>query len=180
MIAAEDNPVSHEKLTPPKCNMGTGYRVWSDYCSALFNYTAKMRPLDKDLSDKVFPRKLVIKVGKMGKPLSNCTVNFYGTRAGGKYNKRDVYPKAYRTYTTSKRGIIEITDLYKLYHPDMTDANIPPKEPQDLFPYSYWFSFLVEIIDEVEQKKYVWLPDVELQREHLETGNDTYTVNVTF
>lgn len=52
MIAAEDNPVSHEKLTPPKCNMGTGYRVWSDYCSALFNYTAKMRPLDKDLSDK--------------------------------------------------------------------------------------------------------------------------------
>ena len=30
------------------------------------------------------------------------------------------------------------------------------------------------------QKKYVWLPDVELQREHLETGNDTYTVNVTF
>ena len=180
MIAAEDNPVSHEKLTPPKCNMGTGYRVWSDYCSALFNYTAKMRPLDKDLSDKVFPRKLVIKVGKMGKPLSNCTVNFYGTRAGGKYNKRDVYPKAYRTYTTSKRGIIEITDLYKLYHPDMTDANIPPKEPQDLFPYSYWFSFLVEIIDEVGQKKYVWLPDVELQREHLETGNDTYTVNVTF
>ena len=156
MIAAEDNPVSHEKLTPPKCNMGTGYRVWSDYCSALFNYTAKMRPLD------------------------NCTVNFYGTRAGGKYNKRDVYPKAYRTYTTSKRGIIEITDLYKLYHPDMTDANIPPKEPQDLFPYSYWFSFLVEIIDEVGQKKYVWLPDVELQREHLETGNDTYTVNVTF
>ena len=114
MIAAEDNPVSHEKLTPPKCN------------------------------------------------------------------KRDVYPKAYRTYTTSKRGIIEITDLYKLYHPDMTDANIPPKEPQDLFPYSYWFSFLVEIIDEVGQKKYVWLPDVELQREHLETGNDTYTVNVTF
>ena len=180
MIAAEDNPVSHEKLTPPKCNMGTGYRVWSDYCSALFNYTAKMRPLDKDLSDKVFPRKLVIKVGKMGKPLSNCTVNFYGTRAGGKYNKRDVYPKAYRTYTTSKRGIIEITDLYKLYHPDMTDANIPPKEPQDLFPYSYWFSFLVEIIDEVGQKKYVWLPDVDLQREHLETGNDTYTVNVTF
>ncbi len=116
----------------------------------------------------------------MGKPLSNCTVNFYGTRAGGKYNKRDVYPKAYRTYTTSKRGIIEITDLYKLYHPDMTDANIPSKEPQDLFPYSYWFSFLVEIIDEVGQKKYVWLPDVELQREHLETGNDTYTVNVTF
>ena len=62
----------------------------------------------------------------------------------------------------------------------MTDANIPPKEPQDLFPYSYWFSFLVEIIDEVGQKKYVWLPDVELQREQLETGNDTYTVNVTF
>ena len=154
MIAAEDNPVSHEKLTPPKCNMGTGYRVWSDYCSALFNYTAKMKPLDKDLPDQVFPRKLVIKVEKNGKAKSNYTVNFYGTRAGGKYNKRDVYPKVYRTYQTDKKGKVELTNLYKLYHPDMTDPNIPPKEPQDLFPYSYWFSFLVEVIDDAGQKKY--------------------------
>ena len=180
MIAAEDNPVSHEKLTPPKCNMGTGYRVWSDYCSALFNYTAKMKPLDKDLSDQVFPRKLVIKVEKNGKAKSNYTVNFYGTRAGGKYNKRDVYPKVYRTYQTDKKGKVELTNLYKLYHPDMTDPNIPPKEPQDLFPYSYWFSFLVEVIDDAAQKKYVWLPDVELQRQHLETGKDVCEIKVEF
>ena len=180
MIAAEDNPVSHEKLTPPKCNMGTGYRVWSDYCSALFNYTAKMKPLDKDLSDQVFPRKLVIKVEKNGKAKSNYTVNFYGTRAGGKYNKRDVYPKVYRTYQTDKKGKVELTNLYKLYHPDMTDPNIPPKEPQDLFPYSYWFSFLVEVIDDAGQKKYVWLPDVELQRQHLETGKDVCEIKVEF
>ena len=180
MIAAEDNPVSYEKLTPPKCNMGTGYRVWSDYCSALFNYTAKMKPLDKDLPDQVFPRKLVIKVEKNGKAKSNYTVNFYGTRAGGKYNKRDVYPKVYRTYQTDKKGKVELTNLYKLYHPDMTDPNIPPKEPQDLFPYSYWFSFLVEVIDDAGQKKYVWLPDVELQRQHLETGKDVCEVKVEF
>ena len=180
MIAAEDNPVSHEKLTPSKCNMGTGYRVWSDYCSALFNYTAKMKPLDKDLPDQVFPRKLVIKVEKNGKAKSNYTVNFYGTRAGGKYNKRDVYPKVYRTYQTDKKGKVELTNLYKLYHPDMTDPNIPPKEPQDLFPYSYWFSFLVEVIDDAGQKKYVWLPDVELQRQHLETGKDVCEIKVEF
>ena len=35
----------------------------------------------------------------------------------------------------------------------MTDPNIPPKEPQDLFPYSYWFSFLVEVIDDAGQKE---------------------------
>ena len=169
-----------QKLTPPKCNMGTGYRVWSDYCSALFNYTAKMKPLDKDLSDQVFPRKLVIKVEKNGKAKSNYTVNFYGTRAGGKYNKRDVYPKVYRTYQTDKKGKVELTNLYKLYHPDMTDPNIPPKEPQDLFPYSYWFSFLVEVIDDAGQKKYVWLPDVELQRQHLETGKDVCEIKVEF
>lgn len=179
IIAAEDNPVSHEKLTPPKCNMGTGYRVWSDYCSALFNYTAEMKQLDKDLADQVFPRKLVIKAEKGGKSRSNITVNLYGTRAGGRHNRRDVYPKAYRTYKTDKKGKVEITDLYKLYHPDSTDPNIPPTEPQDLFPYSYWFSFLVEVIDG-DQKKYVWLPDIELQREHLETGNDVYEVKVLF
>ena len=180
MIPAENNPVSHVAYDYPKCNMGTGYRVWSDYCSALFNYTAKMKPLDKDLPDQVFPRKLVIKVEKNGKAKSNYTVNFYGTRAGGKYNKRDVYPKVYRTYQTDKKGKVELANLYKLYHPDMTDPNIPPKEPQDLFPYSYWFSFLVEVIDDAGQKKYVWLPDVELQRQHLETGKDVCEVKVEF
>lgn len=177
MIAAEDNPVSHEKLFPGKCNMGTGYRVWSDYCSALFNYTAHMKQLDKDLANEVFPRLLIIKAIKDGKPVRNATVNLYGTRAGGKYNKRDVYPKPYRTFHTDRKGKVELTDLYKLYHPDSDDPNIPPKTPKDLFPYSYWFSFLIEVTDG-GTRKYVWLPDIELQRQHLETGEDIYEVSV--
>ena len=44
----------------------------------------------------------------------------------------------------------------------------------------YWFSFLVEVIDDAGQKKYVWLPDVELQRQHLETGKDVCEVKVEF
>lgn len=179
IIAAEDNPVNHEKLYPEKCNMGTGYRVWSDYCSALFNYTAGMKQLDKDLKEKIYPRKLVIKAEKKGKPCSNLAVNFYGTRAGGKFNHRDVYPKAYRTYTTNKTGKVEVADLYKFYHPDLTDPNVPSKEPQDLFPYSCWFSFLVEVADGSE-KKYVWLPATEVQRAYLETGNETYEIKVAF
>lgn len=178
IIAAEDNPVSHEKLYPAKCNMGTGYRVWSDYCSALFNYTANMKQLDNNLKEKVYPHKLVIKAEKKGKPCSNMMVNFYGTRAGGKYNRRDVYPKVYRTYQTNKAGKVEVMDLYKFYHPDLSDPNVPPKKPQDLFPYSCWFSFLVEVTDG-SMKKYVWLPGYEVQRAYLETGNDVYEIKVT-
>ena len=93
MIAAEDNPVSHEKLTPPKCNMGTGLSCMEWLLLGIVQLYGEDEALDKDLSDQVFPRKLVIKVEKNGKAKSNYTVNFYGTRAGGKYNKRDVIPK---------------------------------------------------------------------------------------
>lgn len=179
IIAAEDNPINHERLYPEKCNMGTGYRVWSDYCSALFNYTASMKQLDKNLKEQVYPQKLVVKAEKKGKPCRNLVVNFYGTRAGGKYNHRDVYPTAYRTYQTDKAGKVEVTDLYKFYHPDLSDPNVPPKEPQDLFPYSCWFSFLIEVVDGNE-KKYAWLPATEVQRDFLSTGNTVYELKVLF
>ena len=179
IIAAEDNPVNHEKLYPEKCNMGTGYRVWSDYCSALFNYTANMKQLDKNLKEQVYPQKLVVKAEKKGKPCRNLVVNFYGTRAGGKYNRRDVYPTPYRTCQTNKAGKVEVTGVYKFYHPDLSDPNVPPKEPQDLFPYSCWFSFLVEVVDGMD-KKYAWIPATEVQRGYMETGNEVYEIKVSF
>ncbi len=172
MIAAEDNPISHEKLFPGKCNMGTGFGEWSDYCSALFNYTANMKQLDKNLGEMIFPKKVVIKVVKYGKALENAEINLYGTRAGGKNNNRDVYPKPYITLKTNNRGIVELTDLYSLYHPHKDALNLPP---ENQFPYSYWFSFLIESKYN-NDRKYYWLPDIELQKEYLTTGNETYYI----
>ena len=177
MIAAEDNPISHEKLFPGKCNMGTGFGEWSDYCSALFNYTAKMKQLDKNLGQNIFPKELVIKVKKNGKLAKNVKVSLYGTRAGGRYNKRDVYPEPYRVYTTDRKGEVRLNSLYKLYHPDSNDPNRPPKTPKDLFPYSYWFSFIVEASDG-NTKDFSWIPDIELQKYYLLTENDEYTVTL--
>lgn len=172
-IAAADNPVSHEELKPPACNMGTGFKVWSDYCSALFNYTAKQKQLDRDLAYKIFPRKWTVKVLAAGRPASNVSVKFYGTRAGGANNHRDVYPKPYRTFQTDREGKIELTDLRDFFHPKGDDPGIPPKHPVDMFPYSYWFSFLVEAVHG-DQKKYVWVPDFVMQEKYLTSGKETF------
>ncbi|WPX41295.1 hypothetical protein QET93_004155 [Akkermansia sp. N21116] len=172
-ILAEDNPVSHKDLNPPPCNMGTGFRVWSDYCSALFNYTARQKQLDRELPKKIFPEKLVIKVMKHGQLVPGASVRFYGTRAGGAHNRRDVYPDAFRTFQTAPNGMVEIMNLYELYHPAPGAPGTPPKQPVDLFPYSYWFSFLVEAVCG-DTKSYAWLPDFVLQEDYLRTGKKKY------
>lgn len=179
IIKAEDNPVSHVDLVPPPCNMGTGYRVWSDYCSALFNYTAHMKQLEPGFQEKIYPAELVISVTEAGKPVRDCKVSLYGTRAGGRYNNRDVYPEAFRVYTTDRKGKVVLTDLYSLYHPDLDDPKVPPKEPRDLFPWSCWFSFLIEA-EHDGQKQYHWLPYVELQRMYLEGNTESCEVVFEF
>ncbi len=155
IIKAEDNPISHEALRPPKCNMGNGMWAWSDYCSNLFNYTAPYKQLPKDLNQRIFPEKIHIKVLVNGKKKKNVTVKLYGTRAGGRKNNRDVYPQAYRTLQTDKKGVAELTDIYELYHPAQGSPGLPPS---DEFPYAYWFCFLVEA-EYNGEKKYVWIPD---------------------
>ena len=178
-ISAADNPVSHEELKPPACNMGTGFKVWSDYCSALFNYTAKQKQLDSRLGRKIFPRKWTIRVFADGKPASDVSVRFYGTRAGGAHNHRDVYPKPYRTFQTNDEGHVEVTDLYGFFHPAGDDPNIPSKSPVDMFPYFYWFNFLVEA-SYGDRKEYVWVPDFVLQEKYLTTGEDTFETVLNF
>lgn len=167
IIKAKDNSVSRVDLVPPGCNMGTAFGAWSDYCSALFNYTAHHKQLKKDLTKNVFPDKLRIKILVKGKTEKNVSVKFYGTRAGGKKNNRDVYPKPFRTFSTDKVGYVEIDNVYKLYHPDHDDIGIPPK---DEFPYWYWFSFVVEA-EYNGQKKYVWIPDWQTQITKLKGEN---------
>ena len=91
LISAESNRVSGEAYNPPACNMGTGYMVWSDYCSALFNYTAHQKQLDRELNKKIYPDKLIINVTKDNEPKRGVVINFFGTRAGGYFGGPDVY-----------------------------------------------------------------------------------------
>lgn len=180
-ISAESNRISHEAFIPPACNMGTGYRVWSDYCSALFNYNAHQKQLEKDLHRKTYPDKLVVRVTKGGQPQKNIKVNFWGTRAGGYFGGPDVYDvegnSPYLKKTTNDNGEFAINNVYDMYYPKADTPNIPPKSPKDDFPYSRWYCFLVELIDG-STKKYVWLTDLEICENHLRTRSDTYTFEV--
>ena len=62
IIPAERNKISGQAYEYPKCNMGTGYMVWSDYCSSLFNYDALMKQLPDRFDEEVFPEQVVIRV----------------------------------------------------------------------------------------------------------------------
>lgn len=180
-ISAASNRVSHEAFIPPGCNMGTAYRVWSDYCSAVFNYTAHMKQLPKEWSAKIFPDKLLVRVTKGGQPQNNVKVNFWGTRAGGYFGGPDVYDaegnSPYLKKTTNSNGELTISNVYQMYHPNSGTPNIPPKSPKDEFPYSRWYCFLVEVIDG-SVKKYVWLSDLDICADHLSTDKDTYTLEI--
>lgn len=180
-ITAESNRISHEAFVPPACNMGTGYRVWSDYCSALFNYDARQKQLEKDLHKKTFPGKLLVRVTKGGQPQNNVKVNFWGTRAGGYFGGPDVYDaegnSPFLKKSTNNNGEFTINDVYSMYHPASSTPNIPPKSPKDEFPYSRWYCFLVEIVDG-STKKYVWLSDLDICTDHLATGKDTYELEI--
>ena len=175
IINAEDNPISHEALRPPKCNMGNGMWAWSDYCSHLFNYTAHYKQLPQGLSRRVFPDKIRINVRVNGKKGKNVTLKLYGTRAGGRKNNRDVYPHAYRTLQTNSKGFAELTDVYDLYHPAKGTPGLPPS---DEFPYAYWFCFLVEAEYQGE-KKYIWIPDWATQITKL-SGKDIHEETIEF
>lgn len=174
LISAEKNPISHERFDPPKCNMGTGYRMWSDYCSALFNFEAYKKQVSGNLDEQTFPQKMKLKVTKNGKSRKGVTINFYGTRAGF----RDVYPQAFRTLTTDRKGEVLVENVYKLYYPDLDSPGVPPKQPKDEFPYSRWYCFLLEVIDG-DTKEYVWLPDFEIRTDFLVTGRDTYEQTIS-
>lgn len=180
-ISAENNRISHEAYIPPACNMGTGYRVWSDYCSALFNYTAHQKQLEKNLHKNIFPEKLVISVMKDGAPKQGVKINFYGTRAGGYWGGPDVYDaegnSPYLAEKTNSSGKITLNNVYKMYIPDEGGPGVPPKSPKDEFPFSRWYCFLLEIIDG-STKKYMWLSDLDMCLQHLETGNKTYEITI--
>lgn len=178
MILAENNPISHEAYPYPKCNMGTGYQEWSDYCSAVFNNNAEHKQLTGDIQKTTYPKQLLVRVNKGGKPLERATLNFWGTRA----SFRDVYNQPgnspFMERRTNANGEILIDDVYRMYLPQANTPKLPPKSPIDEFPFSRWYCFLVEVVMDNGQTKCVWLSDLDICTEYLNTGKDPYVFEI--
>lgn len=169
-ISVKNNPINGESYHPGPCNMGTGEWVWSDYCSAMFNYTAKWKRLPGDFHGLKLIEGIELTVKKDGKPIPGATVKFYGCRGGGGGDKGlpsgdngpDVYKEPFRTLTTDSEGKVKISDVYRLYKPDRNDPQ--NKNLPNVLVYGYWFNFLVEA-SYGGQKAYIWMPDLEIQRQ---------------
>ena len=171
MIPAENNPVSHVAYDYPKCNMGTGYQEWSDYCSAIFNHNAQYKQITADMTRSTYPKQMLVRVTKDGKPVQRATVNFWGSRA----TFRDIYAEPgnspYMKKKTDANGEFTINDIYRMFIPDYNNTpNLPPKSPVDEFPFSRWYCFVVEVELDGGQTKSVWLSDLDIVPEYLNGG----------
>ena len=181
MISADKNTISHEAYPYPECNMGTGYMVWSDYCSSLFNYDALMKQLPDKFDKEVFPEQVVIRVMQNGEPVNRATVRLWGTRAGGYFGGPEVYAKEpfLDNRKTNSDGEVVFTKVYEMYNrpTEISGGKTPPKSPKDEFPFSRWYCFLVEA-EYGTSKGYAWLSDLDIVPDHLNNGNETYELVV--
>ncbi len=183
-IQSKNNPINGESYHPGPCNMGTGEWVWSDYASAVFNATAKYKRLPSDWNERRFPQSIEITVkNKKGEPVKDATVKLYGCRGGGGEknlpsgdNGPDVYKVPFRTFTTDVNGKVIIDDVNHLYQVRTDGSETLP----DPLPWAYWFNFLVEATDLNDNKAYVWMPDLEIQRQHLEENTQVYHTEIKF
>lgn len=171
IIPAGNNPISHVAYDYPKCNMGTGYQEWSDYCSAVFNHNAQHKQITSDMTLSTYPKQLLIRVTKDGKPVERATVNFWGSRA----TYRDIYAEPgnspYIKRRTNADGEFTIDNVYRMFIPDLNNTpNLPPKSPVDEFPFSRWYCFVVEVELDGGQTKCVWLSDLDIVPEYLNGG----------
>lgn len=181
IIPAERNKISGQAYEYPKCNMGTGYMVWSDYCSSLFNYDALMKQLPDKFDKEVFPEQVVIRVMQNGEPVNRATVRLWGTRAGGYFGGPEVYAKEpfLDNRKTNSDGEVVFTKVYEMYNrpTEISGGKTPPKSPKDEFPFSRWYCFLVEA-EYGTSKGYAWLSDLDIVPDHLNNGNETYELVV--
>lgn len=183
MIPAEKNPISNVAYDYPKCNMGTGNKVWSDYCSAIFNHFAEKKQITTEMRMSTYPRQMLIRVTKDGVPAERATVNFWGSRA----TFRDIYNEAGNSPAFSRRtdnkGEFTVNDVYHMFMPDPNNTyqKLPPKSPVDEFPYSRWYCFVAEVELSNGQKKCVWLSDLDIVPEYLNGGQkEPYVFEIAF
>lgn len=172
-IRANNNPVNGLEYEPEACVMNSHYTAtrWSDYAADIINYTALYKRPGKECPGffhNMFPQNFDIKVTVKGKPKKGVKINLYGSRA--KFN--DLIPVPYRTYVTGKDGKVFVTDV-----PDLYDQPERPINTDEL-PYNRWFTFVLEA-EYKGEKKYVWLPEYEVQRAFFK-GEKTYSVDVKF
>ena len=64
-----------------------------------------------------------------------------------------------------------------MFFPGEGAPNTPPKSPKDEWPFSRWYCFLMEIVDG-ENKRYMWLSDLDMCTHLLETGEREYTISI--
>ena len=172
-IREKNNPVNHIQYEPDSCVMNNHYKTykWSSYAVNVINHTAKSKRLSRDfpgLFRQMFPENIQVSVTVKGKKKKDVKLNLYGSRA--KFN--DLIATPYRTYHTDKKGETLITGVPGLY-----DSPAEPRHVDEL-PYNRWFTFLLEA-EYKGQKKYVWLPEYEVQQTFFE-NKDTYLVNIDF
>lgn len=172
-IRKKNNPVNNIQYDPDSCIMNNHHVTnhWSTYAVNIINHTARSKRPSRDFSGffkEMFPENIQIKVKVKGKKKEGIKLNLYGSRA--RYN--DLISTPYRTYETDKKGICLITGV-----PDLYDKPAPPLHTDDL-PYNRWFTFLLEA-EYNGQKKYVWLPEYDVQNTFFE-NKDTYEVSISF
>lgn len=172
-IREKNNPVNHLPYEPDSCIMNNHYKTnkWSPYAVNIINYTAKSKRPGRDFQGffkQMFPENIKVSVKVKGKRKQGVQLNLYGSRA--KFN--DLIATPYRTYHTDKRGEYLITDVPNLYDSPAAPLHI------DELPYNRWFTFLLEA-EYKGQKKYVWLPEYEVQQTFFE-NKDTYQVTIDF
>ena len=171
-IPAANNPISNMAYDYPKCNMGTGYKEWSDYCSAIFNHFAQSKQITTEMRMSTYPKQLLVRVTKDGKPVERATINFWGSRA----TFRDIYAEPGNSPAFSRRtdakGEFTVNDVFGMFmpNPNNTYQKLPPKSPIDEFPYSRWYCFVAEVEFGNGQKKCVWFSDLDVVPEYLNGG----------
>ena len=178
IIAAKDNPVSHEAFNAPDCVMNwAAAGQWSDYAVNCINLFAGSKQIGKDFPDafnSLYPKKIEINVSVSDQPKRGINIKLYGSRAGGSSHDRDIWPEVFISGQPDSNGKYILNDTKKYFVPSRSEfTNLP----SDL-PYGRWFGFLAEVVYG-SSKKYVWMPEYLVQMPYFE-DKDTYSVNVSF
>ena len=172
-IKKDKNPVNGLQYEPDSCIMNNHHKTnhWSSYAVNIINYTALSKRPARDFPGffkEMFPQNIHVTLKGKAKNKQGVKLNLYGSRA--RYN--DLIPIPYKTYETDKKGEYLITGVPNLY-----DRPIPPLHTDNL-PWNRWFTFVLEA-EYKGEKKYVWLPEYEVQNVFFK-NEDTYYVTIVF
>ena len=178
-VNAADNPVSHTAFTPAYGNMNNPYgptedesSLWNDYEIKVLNAVGakkEFRLIYTTMRD-YFADQIKINAVRNRKLLQEgMTINFYNATG----HKVDPNVLADRTVRSSDASAS--VDAYKLFW----------YNDKELYPWTYYDMFLVEVLTEDNRKGYAWLPNYFVHEQGLtdkadpnHTGLSIYELNV--